>query len=158
LVEHRHAELMDAGERQLHLCFRARDLNHAESRGMVYGVPEQRRLSDARLASDDQHGALTLAHVCQESVDHVAFADAVDKPGRKGGGHLAGNANRPAPLGCGRTRSRPRRMRVARSTSRIAGMPITARPQVLREPGHVGIQIAPTRRRRRTAAARRSGE
>ena len=94
LVEQRRAELMDPGERQLHLRLHARDLRHTESRGTTSGVPKQRRLSDARLASDDEDGALTLAHVCQEPVEHFALAGPVKKPGRKGGGHLAGNANR----------------------------------------------------------------
>ena len=63
LVEQRRAELMDPGERQLHLRFRAGDLHHTESRGTIGGVAEQRRLSDARLASEDEEGALTPAHV-----------------------------------------------------------------------------------------------
>ena len=90
LVEHRRAELVDPGERQLHLRLHARDLRHTESRGPTSGVPEQRRLSDARLASDDQDGALTLARLCQEPVEHFALAGPVKKPGRRGGGHLAG--------------------------------------------------------------------
>ena len=86
-VEHRRAELMDAGERQLHLRLDARDLRDTESRRLPGDVLEQRRLSDARLASDDQDGALTLAHVCQEPVEHFALAGPVNEPGRKGGGH-----------------------------------------------------------------------
>ena len=35
LVEQRRAELMDPGERQLHLRLHARDLHHAESRGLT---------------------------------------------------------------------------------------------------------------------------
>jgi hypothetical protein len=89
---------MDPGERQLHLRLGARDLRHTESRGLTSGVPQQRRLSDARLASDGQDGTLTLVHVCQELGEHFALAGPVKKPGRKGGGHLAGNANRPATL------------------------------------------------------------
>jgi hypothetical protein len=87
LVEHRRTELMDPGERQLHLRLHARDLRHTESRGLTSGVPEQRRLSDARLAPDYQDGALTLARVCQEPVEYLALAGPVEKPGRKGGGH-----------------------------------------------------------------------
>jgi hypothetical protein len=63
LVEQRRAELMDPGERQLHLRLHTRNLRHTGSRGLTSGVPQQRRLSDARLASDDQDGALTPAHV-----------------------------------------------------------------------------------------------
>jgi hypothetical protein len=61
---------------------------------MTSGVPEQLRLSDAGLASDDQDGALTLAHVCEEPVEQCALAGPVEKPGRKADGHLPGNANR----------------------------------------------------------------
>jgi hypothetical protein len=40
---------------------------------MASRVSEQRRLSDARLASDDQDRALPLARVCQEPVEHFAW-------------------------------------------------------------------------------------
>src|ERR671910_1520240 len=89
-VEYRRTELMDPGERELHLRLHARDLRHTESRGMTSGVPEQRRLSDARLASDDQDGALTLAYLGQELSEHLALAGPVKEPGRRSGGHLAG--------------------------------------------------------------------
>ena len=96
MLEHRRAELLDPGERQLHFRFRARELDLTESGGMIGGVPEKRRLSDARFASDDQDGALTPAHVCQEPVEHFALACPAEKPGRRGDGHLIGHANRPA--------------------------------------------------------------
>jgi hypothetical protein len=48
---------------------------------MTSGVPEQRGLSDARLASDDQDGALSLARVSRDPDARVAV--------------IAGNANRP---------------------------------------------------------------
>ena len=87
MVEHRRTELMDSGERELHLRLHARDLRHTESRGIASGVPEQRRLSDARLASDDEDGAATLARVSQQPGEHLALAGPVKEPGRKGGGH-----------------------------------------------------------------------
>jgi hypothetical protein len=71
---------MDPGERQRHLRLHARDLHHTESRGTTSGVPEQRRLSDARLAAHDQDGALTLARACQQAVEHLAFAGPVEEP------------------------------------------------------------------------------
>jgi hypothetical protein len=89
VVEHRRTQLMDPGERELHLRLHARYLRHAESRGLTGGVPQQRRLSDARLASHDQDGALTPAHVCQEPVEHLPLAGPVEKPGRQGGRHFA---------------------------------------------------------------------
>jgi nucleoside-diphosphate-sugar epimerase len=66
---------------------------------MSSDVPEQRRLSDACLASHDQDSALTLAHLCQEAVQHFALAGPVQERGRKGGGHIAGKTSRPATLG-----------------------------------------------------------
>src|ERR1700757_1196011 len=81
---------MDPGEWELHLRFHAGDLRHAESRGTTSGVPEQCRLADACLASDDHHGALALARACQDPVEHVALADPVKQPGRRGGSHLVG--------------------------------------------------------------------
>ena len=68
-VEQRCAELMDPGERQLHLGFHACDLGHTESRRMTRHVPEQRRLADAGLAPDDQNRALTLSRLCEQSVE-----------------------------------------------------------------------------------------
>jgi len=87
LVEHRRAELMDPGERELHLRLDAGDLRHTESRGMTSCVPDQRRLSDARLAADDQNAALTLADVCQHPVEGFTLAGPVEEPGRKGDRH-----------------------------------------------------------------------
>ena len=43
LVEHRRTELMDPGERELHLRLHARDLRHTESRGL----PGERSRSSA---------------------------------------------------------------------------------------------------------------
>jgi hypothetical protein len=38
---------------------------------MISGVPEQRRLSNARLASDDQAGALILAGLASAHISRV---------------------------------------------------------------------------------------
>ena len=87
-VENRRAELMDPCERQLHLRFSARDMHHAESRRPIGGVAEQRRLSDAGLASNDEEGALTPAHVCQEPVEGFALAAPAKQLGRQDVGHF----------------------------------------------------------------------
>jgi hypothetical protein len=63
------------------------------------GVPEQLRLSDAGLASDDEDAALTLAHACEEPVERFPLAGPVEKPGRNGVRHLVGKANPPATRG-----------------------------------------------------------
>jgi hypothetical protein len=52
---------------------------------MTSGVPEQCRLSDARLAPNDQDSAFPLAHTRQERIEHFALAGPVKQPGRKGG-------------------------------------------------------------------------
>src|ERR671934_181118 len=86
---------MDSGERQLHLRLRAGDLRHTKSRGAASGVAEQRSLADARLASDDQDGALIFARVCEEAVERFALAGPVEERGRESGGHLVGKATAP---------------------------------------------------------------
>jgi hypothetical protein len=44
---------MHRGERQLHLSLDAGDPRHTKIRSLPSGVLQQRRLSDARLATDD---------------------------------------------------------------------------------------------------------
>ena len=53
-VEHRRAELMDPGERQLHLRLHGRELRDSEAGCLPRGVAQQGGLADARLAADDQ--------------------------------------------------------------------------------------------------------
>ena len=79
----RHAELVDPGERQLHLRLHARDLRHAESRrataayrsSAVFPMPASPRMTRTR--------ALTLAHLCEKPVEQFALVGPVEKPGRK---------------------------------------------------------------------------
>ena len=66
-VEHRRAQPMDPRERQLHLRLDAFDLGDAQARGLPRGVPQQRGLSDARLAADHQDGALTVARLSEHA-------------------------------------------------------------------------------------------
>jgi hypothetical protein len=80
---------VDPGERQFHFRLRPGDLRYTKSRGPTSDVPEHRRLSDARLASDYQDSALTFARLCQEPVENFTLGAPVKKPGRGGGGHLA---------------------------------------------------------------------
>jgi hypothetical protein len=90
---------VDPGERKLHLRLHARDLCDTESRGIASDVPEQRRLSDARLAPDDEDGALTLARMCQQPGEHFALAGPVEKPGRVCGGHFPHATDLQSPAG-----------------------------------------------------------
>ena len=84
--EHRRAELMDPGERQLHLGLDARDVRDAEAGGLPGRVAQQRRLPDARLAADDQDGALPVARVCEQAVEQLPLAGPAQEPGA-GRGH-----------------------------------------------------------------------
>jgi hypothetical protein len=57
-AQHRSAELTQSRERQLHLSFHARNRGDSETRSLASGTPQQRRLSDTRLSTDDQDRAL----------------------------------------------------------------------------------------------------
>ena len=84
LVEHRgDAQLVDAGERQLHLRLRARDLHDGEPRSLVGGVPDKRRLPDPRFAADDENGTLPLPHARQQPVEACTLVDPVEESGRE---------------------------------------------------------------------------
>jgi hypothetical protein len=65
---------MDPGVRQLRVCLHSRDVLDTEARRLTSGVLQQRRLAYTRFAPDDQDGAVTAAHVCEQAVDHYALA------------------------------------------------------------------------------------
>ena len=74
------AQRMQAGECELHLRLDAcRPDDPASLRGCRQ-MPQQSGLADSRLAAEDQHTALALAYVRDESLQHGALADAVDQP------------------------------------------------------------------------------
>jgi hypothetical protein len=58
--------LVQARVRQLHLGLDARDLSDREADGLIGGVAQQRRLADARFATDDEYGALPGARVFEQ--------------------------------------------------------------------------------------------
>jgi hypothetical protein len=64
---------MDPGVRELHVCLHSRDVLDTEARRLTSGVLKQGRFADTRFTPDDQDGALTAAHVCEEAVDHCAL-------------------------------------------------------------------------------------
>jgi hypothetical protein len=64
---------MDSGVWQLHVCLHSRDVLDTEARRLTSGVLQQRRFAYTRFAPDDQHGALTAAHVCEQAVNHCAL-------------------------------------------------------------------------------------
>jgi hypothetical protein len=69
--------------RQLHLRFDAGDLGDPKAGGLLRGVVEKRRLADARLAADDEDGALARAGVGDLSIQQCALADRRRNPGRR---------------------------------------------------------------------------
>jgi hypothetical protein len=72
-VEHRRAQLVQPGERQLHLPLHADRPRDREVRRRRDHVLEQRRLPDPGLAPQDQRAALALAHVGEQRVQHRAL-------------------------------------------------------------------------------------
>ena len=86
-VEHRRAELMQPRERQLHLGLDAGDPRDAEARRLPGAVLQQGGLADARLAADDQDGALAAAHVLQQPVERLALAGSAQQHRGTARGH-----------------------------------------------------------------------
>ena len=80
---------MDPRERQLHLRLDAFDLGDAQAGGLPRGVPQQRGLSDARLAADHQNGALTIARLGEHGVEAFALACPAEETQPPDGRHLA---------------------------------------------------------------------
>ena len=78
------AQLMEGGERELHLGFDADGAGHPEVRAGLDGVLEQRRLADARLAVDRKHAAVALACRLQHAVEDLALALSSEQPHARG--------------------------------------------------------------------------
>jgi hypothetical protein len=73
-VEHRRAQLVKPGERELHLRLDARDPGDATLRGPLGDVVQQRRLADPRLTAQQQHCAVAGPDALQLAVQHFALA------------------------------------------------------------------------------------
>ncbi len=73
LAEHRRAQLMQPGERELHLRLNARDPGDATLRGPLGDVLQQRRLADPRLAAQHLHRALPRPDALQLAVQCLAL-------------------------------------------------------------------------------------
>src|ERR1700730_992792 len=65
LVNHRPAQLMERGERQLHLGFDAGNVGDSKAGSLLSRVAKQGCLSDAALTTDDEDRALPPTHVLQ---------------------------------------------------------------------------------------------
>ena len=72
-IEHRDAQLLKRGERQLHLRLDADCPQDAKVRARADRVIQQRRLAYARLAAEHEGAALTTTHRLDQSVERRAF-------------------------------------------------------------------------------------
>ena len=73
-AQHRRAQLVQPGERELHLRLDPGGAGHSAARGVLDQVVQQRRLANARFAVHHQDPALTRASSFDEPVEHLAFA------------------------------------------------------------------------------------
>ena len=73
-AEHRRAELMHSRERQLHLGLDSDDPGDSKSGRLPSAIVQERRLADARLATDDENCTLPAAHVRHQPVEHLTLA------------------------------------------------------------------------------------
>jgi hypothetical protein len=90
-IQHRRAELMQPGERELRLRLDASDTRDATPRRRAAHVVQQRALADPRLTAQDHHGTMARPHLVQQPIQRLALAApaAQGGPGRTDGPHLA---------------------------------------------------------------------
>src|SRR5215207_5147757 len=86
-TQHRRAELMQSGERQLDLGLDPGDPRDAETGCLPRAVMQERRLADARLAADDQDRALAGADVLQQPVEQRTLVGSAQQHRRTAPGH-----------------------------------------------------------------------
>jgi hypothetical protein len=92
-IQHRRAQLVQRGERQLHLRLDTGGAPHAAFRRLPGQVLQQRCLADTRFAMHDQCPALTCANSLNEPVKRATFGAAAHQlrhasPHRKACGYL----------------------------------------------------------------------
>ena len=73
-IQHRHAELMQAGERKLHLGLHTRGPQDSALRRRSREVVQQRALADAGLAAEDDDLADARADARDDVVEGLALA------------------------------------------------------------------------------------
>jgi hypothetical protein len=76
VIQHRRAQLMQPGERQLHFRLHARGPDDPAPRGPPGQVVKQSGLAHARLTAHHQGPALADLHVSHEPVEDATFAEA----------------------------------------------------------------------------------
>jgi hypothetical protein len=87
--KHRSAQLVDAGERQLHLCLDAHHLDDAEPRRLPRGVSQKRCLPDPRRTAEHHDGTLPAATLGEHPVEELTLACSAQQHWRRRGGHDA---------------------------------------------------------------------
>ena len=82
-AEHRHAQLVQPGERQLHLGLHPPGPDHPKPHRPAGRIVQQRRLPDPGLAAHDQHGAATPARLIQHPIQHRPLPVAIQQSGSR---------------------------------------------------------------------------
>jgi hypothetical protein len=80
--EHGHTQLMQAGERQLHLGLDSGDLREPATGRLPGGVSQQLRLPHPRLAPDYEHGAAAIARIAEQLLEAFALFEPVPQSER----------------------------------------------------------------------------
>ena len=81
MVQHRRAQLVQPGERQLHLRLHARRPRDPGIRRALRQELQQRRLADPRLAPHHQHSAAARPRIGHEPIQHLALMPPAPQPG-----------------------------------------------------------------------------
>ncbi len=82
-IEHRRTELVQTGERQLHLTLDTRGFRDREALRRVDEILQERGLADARFAAQHEHPALPVTRRLEERVKRLTFARTSDQGGHE---------------------------------------------------------------------------
>ena len=148
-IQHRSQQLMQAGERKLHLRLDTRGAHDTAARRLLGDVVQQRRLPHPRLAAQHHRPALACAHSLDERVECVGLSAPARQPCRApsdGGncGHLPATEGTRPPAGCDDWRVADAKARLRHDTDRMSRAAVHIRSPRLAVlgAGHVGPVIA----------------
>lgn len=79
-VQHGRQQLVQRGERQIHLRLYAGGAHDANTRCLVDQPVQKRRLADTRLTADDECPALPRANGVHEGAEGLALTAPADQP------------------------------------------------------------------------------
>jgi hypothetical protein len=82
-VQQSRAQLMQAGERELHLPFGPKCAQDPASLGALDGVLQERRFADSVLAAEHQHRGLPQPRFCQQPIEPRALGPAAHQRSRR---------------------------------------------------------------------------